>query len=216
MFRSATFNTYDQNYGWVFNNNAALTGGVNPSSWTDGNATANMISLTPQSLAALFTDRRHAGNNAMVVSDTDEYYSSTNGQMTAALFQVENTTDHAIDWNVSYYFTAYAGWNEFSSLAVNGQLVRADSQTGSAFATLSLPAHQVSHIIAVAGAGSPAGNMRSNELGFYNNSLELPGGLRFVDQLLDVQPVPEPESYAMLLAGLGLMGVVARRRRTLS
>ncbi|MBT9519897.1 MAG: PEP-CTERM sorting domain-containing protein, partial [Dechloromonas sp.] len=25
-------------------------------------------------------------------------------------------------------------------------------------------------------------------------------------------PVPEPESYAMLLAGLGLMGVVARRR----
>jgi hypothetical protein len=58
--------------------------------------------------------------------------------------------------------------------------------------------------------------MRSNELGFYNNSLELPGGLRFVDQLLDVQPVPEPETYAMLLAGLGLMGVVARRRRSLS
>lgn len=27
-------------------------------------------------------------------------------------------------------------------------------------------------------------------------------------------PVPEPETYAMLLAGLGLMGAVARRRRT--
>ena len=26
-------------------------------------------------------------------------------------------------------------------------------------------------------------------------------------------PVPEPESYAMLLAGLGLMGFVARRRK---
>jgi len=26
-------------------------------------------------------------------------------------------------------------------------------------------------------------------------------------------PVPEPESYAMLLAGLGLMGTIARRRR---
>jgi hypothetical protein len=101
VFRTATFNTYDQNYGWVFNNNAALTGGV-----------------------------------------------------TAALL--------------------------------------------------------------LAGTSSPAGNMRSNELGFYNNSLELPGGLRFVDQLLDVQPVLEPETYAMLLAGLGLIGVVARRRRTLS
>jgi hypothetical protein len=28
-----------------------------------------------------------------------------------------------------------------------------------------------------------------------------------------LQPVPEPETYAMLLAGLGLLGVVARRRR---
>jgi hypothetical protein len=28
-----------------------------------------------------------------------------------------------------------------------------------------------------------------------------------------VTPVPEPESYAMLLAGLGLMGAVVRRRK---
>jgi hypothetical protein len=26
-------------------------------------------------------------------------------------------------------------------------------------------------------------------------------------------PIPEPETYAMLLAGLGLLGVVARRRK---
>lgn len=30
-----------------------------------------------------------------------------------------------------------------------------------------------------------------------------------------VSPVPEPETYALLLAGLGLLGVVARRRRRL-
>jgi hypothetical protein len=29
---------------------------------------------------------------------------------------------------------------------------------------------------------------------------------------ISVTPVPEPESYAMLLAGLGLMGAIARRR----
>jgi hypothetical protein len=28
-----------------------------------------------------------------------------------------------------------------------------------------------------------------------------------------VTPIPEPEIYAMLVAGLGLMGFVARRRR---
>jgi hypothetical protein len=31
---------------------------------------------------------------------------------------------------------------------------------------------------------------------------------------ITVTPVPEPESYAMLLAGLGLMGAIARRRST--
>ena len=28
-----------------------------------------------------------------------------------------------------------------------------------------------------------------------------------------VTPVPEPETYAMLLAGLGVMGAIARRRK---
>jgi PEP-CTERM motif len=28
-----------------------------------------------------------------------------------------------------------------------------------------------------------------------------------------VTPVPEPETYAMMLAGLGLMGTIARRRK---
>ncbi|MDR3322817.1 MAG: FxDxF family PEP-CTERM protein [Zoogloeaceae bacterium] len=32
----------------------------------------------------------------------------------------------------------------------------------------------------------------------------------------NVPTVPEPETYAMLLAGLGFLGVVARRRRNLS
>ena len=36
----------------------------------------------------------------------------------------------------------------------------------------------------------------------------------FVDNVkMSVTPVPEPETYAMLLAGLGLMGGVARRRK---
>jgi hypothetical protein len=32
--------------------------------------------------------------------------------------------------------------------------------------------------------------------------------------LTPVTPVPEPETYAMLLAGLGLMGTIVRRRKT--
>jgi len=32
--------------------------------------------------------------------------------------------------------------------------------------------------------------------------------------LFVLSPIPEPETYAMLLAGLGLMGFIARRRKT--
>lgn len=43
---------------------------------------------------------------------------------------------------------------------------------------------------------------------FYSNSV-------FFDGLtVHAAPVPEPETYAMLLAGLGLMGAVTRRRKT--
>jgi hypothetical protein len=38
---------------------------------------------------------------------------------------------------------------------------------------------------------------------------------RSQDQLYMTTPVPEPETYAMMLAGLGLLGFVARRRRKL-
>jgi hypothetical protein len=33
--------------------------------------------------------------------------------------------------------------------------------------------------------------------------------------IYEAAPVPEPESYAMFLAGLGLIGAMARRRRML-
>ncbi|WP_256209002.1 FxDxF family PEP-CTERM protein [Nitrosospira sp. Nsp14] len=35
-----------------------------------------------------------------------------------------------------------------------------------------------------------------------------------VDHAFLLAPIPEPETYAMLLAGLGLLGFIARRRRT--
>ena len=38
--------------------------------------------------------------------------------------------------------------------------------------------------------------------------------LAFIGANYTVTPVPEPETFAMLLAGLGLMGVIARRRKS--
>ena len=39
------------------------------------------------------------------------------------------------------------------------------------------------------------------------------GSLKVDDVQISVTAVPEPETYAMMLAGLGLMGTIARRRK---
>ena len=54
--------------------------------------------------------------------------------------------------------------------------------------------------------------------GFYTaqttNNFDQPGAkLGNTGQTLVPSPIPEPETYAMMLAGLGLMGFVARRRK---
>ena len=43
-------------------------------------------------------------------------------------------------------------------------------------------------------------------------SISFKGNGVVVDNLTVAMPVPEPETYAMLLAGLGLIGMAARRR----
>lgn len=54
----------------------------------------------------------------------------------------------------------------------------------------------------------------ANALGFFQAGEEgqSPAGA-FISGYVAVTAVPEPESYAMMLAGLGVMGAVARRRR---
>jgi hypothetical protein len=60
-------------------------------------------------------------------------------------------------------------------------------------------------------------------LAAFSNGNNIEGGV-FVDSLVQrgeihlqpfdgqIPPVPEPETYAMLLAGLGFLGVISRRR----
>lgn len=49
--------------------------------------------------------------------------------------------------------------------------------------------------------------------GSYTLKIWAPVALRLDDVKVTVTSVPEPETYAMLLAGLGIMGALARRRR---
>ncbi len=119
-YRYAVFDTYDNSWSWLMNNDTSMFGGVPPSSWTDGTATAWNLSPDKELLRTLFTRKGYAGKNALVHAEVRQQYSSTDGRMVLALFRIRNSTGSAIVWAPYFYYTAYSGWGEVASVALNG------------------------------------------------------------------------------------------------
>lgn len=191
IYRWATFSTYNQANGWYADNNSDLFGGVTPLNWSDGGAIAANMSSDKQILLALFSNKGYAGKNAMVYADEWYSYSSTNGKFATALFRIENTTGNDINWVVDWYCTSYGGWGEKASITVNG--ANTWNSGSSSFGanhhetiTLSIPANRKSTIIFVS-ASTTVNNTRGVFLGFDNNCLDLPAGLKYIDDL-DIAP----------------------------
>jgi hypothetical protein len=191
VIRYNVVDTYLETSGWAAGNNPAMFGGVNPSSWTDGNALASHMSADAETLRTLFTRKVYPGKNALVSSERWVDQSSTNGKVTVALMRIKNSTGNAIDFTPRFYFTAYQGWSERASVALNGQNIW---NTGSdyhwnntAAVTLSIPANRTSTVIFVVPSSPPWSTrrylFRVTMLAFYNDSLHLPEGLSFVDDL---------------------------------
>lgn len=188
VYRWNVFETYEQAVGWTMNNDSSLFGGVPPSTWTDGNATANMISSDHNVQRALFSQRGTFGSNAMVYSATFLQFSSTTGRVVVCMFRVHNTTPKPIAWTPIFRYTCYSAWGEMASCAINGSLAWSAANSGLASVPLSIPGSGTSTVIFVASSGLPqstGGNpvARSTQLGFVNDSLNLPVGLEFVDDL---------------------------------
>jgi len=182
-YRWATFTTYDQANGWNMGNDANLFGGVTPSNWTDNGAIASQMSSDKEVLRTLFTQKGFAKQNAMIFSDDWYSYSSTNGKVVVVLFRIRNTTGSSILWNPYFYYSAYSAWGENASIALNGSNVWNVGTSGNGSVSISIPAGRISSIIFVSTSGPPGGSMRNCKIGFYNNSLLLPMGLEFVDDL---------------------------------
>ena len=60
-------------------------------------------------------------------------------------------------------------------------------------------------------SGLSAGNYALNVLGFATGTS---GGLYGGSFVAETTPIPEPETYALMLAGLGIIGFVAARRKS--
>lgn len=190
IYRWATFDTYDQSF-WMAQNNPALYGGVNPSNWTDNNANAAQISADKSVLRTLFTNKGYGGKNALIVSHVYLQYSSTNGRVTVVLMRIRNSTASQISWTPYFYFTSCASWSERASVALNGTSIYSasgDYASAQAGVSMLIPANRVSTVIFAIPSGPPVTGpggffVRSNLFAFYNDSLQLPAGLEYVDDL---------------------------------
>jgi len=192
IFRWNVFDTYDNAWvQWLFNDESWPYGGVRPQQWTDAGATAGMISADKETQRTLFTRKGYGGVNATVYSEVFLQYSSTTGRVVVAFFRIKNTMDITIEWRPYFKYTADSTWGEKASLALNG----VDMWTGngglgtqSGNVSLPIPPNRTSTVIFVSTSSQASIPIsficiREVVLAFCNNSLALPTGLKYVDDL---------------------------------
>jgi hypothetical protein len=192
VYRWNMFSTYDNNGTWLLENSPDLFGGVNPSTWTDGNGTAALISPDKDVQRDLFVNKGYPGKNALVAAEVRSHFpSSTDGKVVVALLRVKNSTSASISWLLRVRCSRYGPWGEFASVALNGVNVWVDNGNSTSPAAgamvLSIPADRTSTVIVVATSGPPIGTggafFRSSVMAFEGYSLALPSGLELVDDL---------------------------------
>ncbi len=188
VYRWTTFETYHEQSGWFAGNRAELHGGVQPSVWTNGNAIAQQMSADKDVLRSLFVRKGYAGRNGLLISTSYEDDSSTNGKVGVVLFRIRNTTDQPIRWSPQFYYTCYNGWAERASVALNGNDTwnsggQNCGTSSSVTVNLDIPADRVSTAIFVSTTTQAWSGRRALLLAFYGNTLGLPDGLVYVDDL---------------------------------
>jgi PEP-CTERM motif len=124
-------------------------------------------------------------------------YDDTGGHLPGALLHSVTATFASDGWNG---VTALSGWNVTAGSYWIGLEVGFDDTLGQSSLTGALLDRGVPHPLARA-AFNPGSGYQAATLDF---------GLQ-VDAT--VSPVPEPESFALMLAGLGVIAALTRRRR---
>jgi hypothetical protein len=189
-YRWVMFSTYDQWSGsWAFGNRSDLFGGVTPQNWTDGSYRPVHMSANSDILRTLLYRRDYAPPTAMMFSQAFDSYSSTNGWVYIALFRIRNTAGRTVTWIPRFFVTSYGGWSEYAGVAINGTEVWSSggSNYGADYNTsvsISVPRDETSTVI-FSSTTTPqgSGEMRYLQFGFIDNTLNLPAGLEFVDDL---------------------------------
>ena len=129
-------------------------------------------------------------------------------------------TGEYVGWYAPHTLNPLITFNFASSPVINTISIQLDNtQFGGVFAPASILIDGMSGAF-IAPAPGAVGSVVFTGLGLTGNShtvqfIQSPGTWTFVSEISfdGVAAVPEPETYAMLLAGLGLLGFAARRRK---
>jgi hypothetical protein len=183
------FDTYDNGVTWAMGNDPNMFGGVAPSSWTDGGYRAVHMSSDKEVLRTIFNRKCYPGKNALILNEQYYQYSSTTGKVAVALMRIKNNTSMNITWTIYFHYSSYGAWGEYAGVALNGTEVWNNSGNGlsSASINVTIPSNRTSTIIITSPSGPAYAvgslHLRTCRLAFYNNCLQLPVGLEFVDDL---------------------------------
>ncbi|WP_297325742.1 PEP-CTERM sorting domain-containing protein [Nitrosomonas sp.] len=144
---------------------------------------------------------------------TTPYSAAANGDyLVDSSVEVSNVVDGygTLDFSGDSFVISFAHGSSFSSAPFNGFVVSDIFSTTDSFTSFNLVSN--TGIL-----GTPTLSFDADHLYVNWQGLNFGGGdLMFtVNPNTAISPIPEPETHAMLIVGLGLMGYTVRRRRIL-
>ena len=195
---------------------------------------AAAINIAPDNSASVvhadtaYTDGKHVMENVTIgTAFAGSAQIVTNGQVTIPYYKDATHPDGLLTTNGTYS-NSNSWYNLFNARTAIGLtqdnsklfIFTVDNAGGSnglsvgQVASILVNDYQVYNALNMDGGGSTALAMRDPLTGIAGmvNSQSDPGRLEGSNLVIFAMAVPEPETYAMFLAGLGLMVLVARRR----
>lgn len=177
---------------------------------SDTQTVSNLQGLLSQAMTNALPElqaTRHLGYQLSSIYDA-----TLGGLLVTSFYQ--NTTD---TFSNSGGVTGVTGWATGGKTSLGNQNAYATIFVNLADPTAALtPAQNNKLAYADCTTGSLMGMMGTCMTGWLTAAGATGGTMRGVDQITQTitAAVPEPETYAMLMAGLGLVGFIARRRKT--
>ena len=194
-----------------------------PGTFNQGNASTLNFAAAQQQLTTLSGDVAKLQSNGTVISQYGGFtlVGDINADVNIFTIDAGNLHNLVLDVNslkstasiiingTATNITVSGGFDNFSSFA-NRTLLNFANATTTTLSNVGVNGSILAPNSAFSGSGNMSGTLVANSVSASNHQYVSMNGSGF--NAVNVSAVPEPGTYAMLLAGLGLLAFVARRR----